>query len=94
MDDKLTTIKIVFDNVKEMRSEILILFDNLNVRINKLKEMYSEFVKYTQSTKTSDVKSVFFSLDSFYFQTCCLAWLQSVRLLKIVRSAGSVWGLW
>lgn len=72
MDDKLTTIKIVFDNVKEMRSEILILFDNLNVRINKLKEMYSEFVKYTQSTKTSDVKSVFFSLDSFYFQTSLL----------------------
>jgi hypothetical protein len=72
MDNKLTKTNIVFDNVKEMRSEILILFDNLNGRINKLKEMYNEFVKYTQSTKTSDVKSLIFSLDSFYFQTSLL----------------------
>lgn len=72
MDDKLTKVKIVFDNVKEMRLEISILFDSLNGRINKLKEMYSEFVKYTRSIKTADVKSFIFSLDSFYFQTSLL----------------------
>jgi len=72
MDDKLTKVKIVFDNVKEMRLEISILFDSLNGRINKLKEMHSEFVKYTRSIKTADVKSFIFSLDSFYFQTSLL----------------------
>lgn len=72
MDDKLTKVKIVFDNVKEMRSEISILFDNLDGRIRKLKEMYSEFVTYTKSIQTADVKSFIFSLDSFYFQTSLL----------------------
>lgn len=72
MDDKLTKVKIVFDNVKELRSEISILFDSLNGRIKKLKEMYSEFVTYTKSIKTADVKSFIFSLDSFYFQTSLL----------------------
>lgn len=72
MDDKLTKVKIVFDNVKEMRLEISILFDSLNGRIKKLKEMYSEFVTYTKSIKTADVKSFIFSLDSFYFQTSLL----------------------
>jgi len=72
MDDKLTKVKMVFDNVKEMRSEISILFDSLNGRIKKLKEMYSEFVTYTKSIKTADVKSFIFSLDSFYFQTSLL----------------------
>ena len=72
MDDKLTKVKLVFDNVKEMRSEIAILFDSLNGRIKKLKEMYSEFVTYTKSIKTADVKSFIFSLDSFYFQTSLL----------------------
>jgi len=72
MDDKLIKVKIVFDNVKEMRSEISILFDNLDGRIRKLKEMYSEFVTYTKSIQTADVKSFIFSLDSFYFQTSLL----------------------
>ena len=72
MDDKLTKVKIVFNNVKEMRSEISILFDNLDGRIKKLKEMYREFVDYTKSIKTADVKSFIFSLDSFYFQTSLL----------------------
>ena len=72
MDDKLTKVKLVFDNIKEMRSEIAILFDSLNGRIKKLKEMYSEFVTYTKSIKTADVKSFIFSLDSFYFQTSLL----------------------
>jgi len=72
MDDKLTKVKVVFNNVKEMRSEISILFDNLDGRIKKLKEMYREFVDYTKSIKTADVKSFIFSLDSFYFQTSLL----------------------
>lgn len=72
MDDKLTKVKLVFDNVKEMRSEIAILFDSLDGRIKKLKEMYGEFVTYTKSIKTADVKSFIFSLDSFYFQTSLL----------------------
>lgn len=72
MDDKLIKVKLVFDNVKEMRSEISILFDSLDGRIKKLKEMYSEFVTYTRSIKTADVKSFIFSLDSFYFQTSLL----------------------
>ena len=33
MDDKLTKVKSVFNNVKEMRSEISILFNGLDGRI-------------------------------------------------------------
>jgi len=72
MDDKLSKVKVVFDNVRVLRSEIAILFDSLDGRIKKLKDMYSEFVTYTKAIKTTDVKSFIFSLDSFYFQSSLL----------------------
>ena len=72
MDDKLTKVKSVFNNVKEMRLEISILFDGLDGRIKKLKEMYNEFVSYTKSIRSADIKPFIFSLDSFYFQTSLL----------------------
>lgn len=72
MDQKLMKVKLVFDSIKEMRSETSILFESLDGRITKLKEVYNEFIKNTNQIKTSDVKVFIFSLDSFYFQTSLL----------------------
>ena len=72
MDNKLLKVKEVFDSVKEMRTEISILFGGLDGRISKLKGIYDEFIKSTNTIKTPDVKVFIFSLDSFYFQTSLL----------------------
>lgn len=97
MDDKLIKVKLVFDNVKEMRSEISILFDGLSGRISKLKNMYSDFVKCTKDIKTQEVKPFIFSLDSFYFQTRLLeqefSWLKDYDVLIINRMYGEYYKL-
>lgn len=72
MDNKLLKVKEVFDGVKEMRTEISILFGSLDGRISKLKDVYDEFIVSANKIKTPDVKVFIFSLDSFYFQTSLL----------------------
>jgi len=72
MDNDLMRVKNVFDSVKEMRTEIAILFESLDGRITKLKDVYNEFIKNTKEIQTPDVKAFIFSLDSFYFQTSLL----------------------
>ena len=72
MDNKLLKVKEVFDGVKDMRSEISILFGSLDGRISKLKDVYDEFIVSANKIKTPDVKVFIFSLDSFYFQTSLL----------------------
>ena len=68
MNNKIITVKIIFDEVKELRNEINTLFQCLDGRISKLSEIYNEFIKNTKQIRTPDVKSFIFSLDSFYFQ--------------------------
>ena len=72
MDNDLMRVKNVFDSVKEMRTEIAILFESLDGRITKLKDVYNEFINNTKEIQTPDVKAFIFSLDSFYFQTSLL----------------------
>ena len=72
MDNDLMRVKNVFDSVKEMRTEIAILFESLDGRITKLKDVYNEFIKNTKEIQTPDFKAFIFSLDSFYFQTSLL----------------------
>ena len=69
MDLKLNKVKLVFENVKDMRSEIVNLFENLDHRISKLKELYVEFINTAKHINTPDVNPFIFSLDSLYFQT-------------------------
>ena len=68
MNNKIKKVKIIFDEVKELRNEINTLFLCLDGRISKLSEIYNEFIKNTKQIRTPDVKSFIFSLDSFYFQ--------------------------
>ena len=68
MNNKIKKVKIIFDEVKELRNEINTLFQCLDGRISKLNEIYNEFIKNTKQIRTPDIKSFYFSLDSFYFQ--------------------------
>lgn len=62
MDQKLNKVKHTFDKIKNMREEISGLFQNLDTRISKLKEIYNDFIKNNNS------KLFVFGLDTFYFQ--------------------------
>jgi hypothetical protein len=72
MEDKLLKVKYVFDKVKDMRSELNLLFSHLDSRLNKLSEIYDDFIKNTNMIRSPDVKALIFSLDSFYFQNSLL----------------------
>lgn len=94
---KFTKVKSIFENVKEMRSEISILFEGVDTRIKKLQDMYTEFINYTMTIKTTDVKSYIFSLDSFYFQSRLLKkeynYLTDYNLTIINRMYGEYYKL-
>ena len=72
MEDNLIKVKIFFDEIKEIRSQIIVLFDNIEDRILKLKDIYNDFIEKTTKIKTPEFKSFIFSLDSFYFQKSIL----------------------
>ena len=72
MEDKLLKVKFVFDKVKDMRSELNMLFSHLDGRHCKLSEIYDDFIKNTNMIRSPDVKVLIFSLDSFYFQNSLL----------------------
>ena len=94
---KFTKVKSIFENVKEMRSEISVLFEGVDTRIKKLQDMYSEFINYTMTIKTTDIKSFIFSLDSFYFQSRLLKkeynYLTDYNLTIINRMYGEYYKL-
>ena len=60
---EITLNKDTFNRIKEMKFEINDLFLNLESRITKLKELYTEFIESNTN------KTFVFGLDSFYFQT-------------------------
>lgn len=97
MEDRLLKVKEVFDDVKDMRSEISNLFESLDGRITKLKDVYKDFIKNTNAIKSPDVKPFIFSLDSFYFQTSLLEkefnYLKDYKNIIINRMYGEYYKL-
>ena len=62
MDGKFNELKLTFNGIKNLREEINSIFDNLEQRVLKLKDLYKDFID--QNTTTLFI----FGLDSFYFQ--------------------------
>ena len=63
MESKLLKLKTDFNNIINVRTTVKNIFDILQIRINKLKKLYEEFIK---SNKT---QMFVFGLDSFNFQS-------------------------
>ena len=63
MDAKLLQLKGDFNNIITIRTTVKNIFDILQVRIDKLKDLYAEFIK------TSKTQMFIFGLDSFHFQS-------------------------
>ena len=63
MDAKLIQLKGDFNNIISIRTTVKNIFDILQVRIDKLKDLYAEFIK------TSKTQMFIFGLDSFHFQS-------------------------
>jgi hypothetical protein len=63
MESKLIQLKADFNNIINIRTIVKNIFDILQIRIDKLKGLYSEFVK------TSKTQMFIFGLDSFNFQS-------------------------
>ena len=62
MENRITKLKNNFVNITTIRSNVKSVFDILQIRINKLKIFYSEFIKNNKN------KLFVFGLDSFHFQ--------------------------
>jgi len=59
---KINNLKTNFRNIINFRLEIKSIFENLELKISKLKEIYNEFIK------NNDSNIFLFGLDSLYFQ--------------------------
>lgn len=63
MEEIITKLKNDFNNIITIRTTVKNIFDILQIRIDKLKQLYTEFIH-------SNKNEIFiFGLDSFYFQT-------------------------
>lgn len=63
MESRLVKLKSDFNNIITMRNNVKNVFDILQVRIDKLRQIYSEFIQTNQS------EMFVFGLDSFHFQS-------------------------
>ena len=63
MENRISKLKIDFNNITTTRNNVKGVFDILQLRINKLKFFYSEFIKNNKN------KLFVFGLDSFHFQS-------------------------
>jgi len=63
MEHRISKLKGDFNNITIIRNNVKNVFDVLQLRINKLKLFYSEFIKNNKS------KLFIFGLDSFHFQS-------------------------
>jgi hypothetical protein len=61
--EKINNIKLNFQKIISYKAEIKNTFELLDIKINKLKEFYNNFIK------TTDKTLFIFGLDSFYFQS-------------------------
>jgi hypothetical protein len=62
MENRISKLKLDFNNITLIRNNVKGVFDILQLRINKLKIFYSEFIKNNKN------KLFVFGLDSFHFQ--------------------------
>jgi hypothetical protein len=63
MENRISKLKMDFNNITTTRNNVKGVFDILQLRINKLKLFYSEFIKNNKN------KLFVFGLDSFHFQS-------------------------
>jgi hypothetical protein len=63
MENRISKLKTDFNNITGIRNNVKGVFDVLQLRINKLKMFYSEFIKNNKN------KLFVFGLDSFHFQS-------------------------
>jgi len=63
MESKVGKLKIDFNNIINIRNNVKNIFDILQIRIDKLKNFYSDFIKNNKS------QLFIFGLDSFHFQS-------------------------
>jgi len=63
METKLVKLKSDFNDIINIRNTVKNVFDILQVRIDRLHQMYSEFIKTNKS------EMFVFGLDSFHFQS-------------------------
>ena len=63
MEHRISKLKVDFNNITIVRNNVKSVFDILQLRINKLKLFYSEFIKNNKN------KIFVFGLDSFHFQS-------------------------
>lgn len=62
MENRISKLKVDFTHITTIRNNVKTVFDILQLRINKLKLFYSEFIKNNKN------KLFVFGLDSFHFQ--------------------------
>uniref|UniRef100_A0A6C0IKU0 Uncharacterized protein n=1 Tax=viral metagenome TaxID=1070528 RepID=A0A6C0IKU0_9ZZZZ len=79
MESRVTALKNNFNNISVIRNNVKDIFDFLQIRINKLKFFYSEFIK---NNKT---ELFIFGLDSFHFQSRLID-IEYEGMYKIFRS--------
>ena len=79
MESRVTALKNNFNNISVIRNNVKEIFEFLQIRINKLKFFYSEFIK---NNKT---ELFIFGLDSFHFQSRLID-IEYEGMYKIFRS--------
>lgn len=79
MEARVTALKNNFNNISVIRNNVKEIFDFLQIRINKLKFFYSEFIK------TNKTELFIFGLDSFHFQSRLID-IEYEGMYKIFRS--------
>jgi hypothetical protein len=79
MESRITALKNNFNNISLIRNNVKDIFDFLQLRINKLKFFYSEFIK------TNKTELFIFGLDSFHFQSRLID-IEYEGMYKIFRS--------
>jgi hypothetical protein len=63
METKLVKLKSDFNEIINIRNKVKNVFDTLHIRIDRLTQIYSEFIKTNKS------ETFVFGLDSFHFQS-------------------------
>ena len=63
METRVVKLKSDFNDIINIRNNVKNIFDTLQVKINRLRQIYAEFIKTSQS------ELFVFGLDSFHFQS-------------------------
>ena len=63
METRLVKLKTDFNDIINIRNTVKNVFDTLQIRIDRLRQIYAEFIKMNKS------EMFVFGLDSFHFQS-------------------------